>query len=78
MNLKFSFKKENILTLAVIVVVTGCILGLAIGIPLFQTKSNLRRARELLDKYILIDGYISCLKMMICIFEFDWISFFNH
>jgi hypothetical protein len=51
------FYKKNILRSSVLLFTIVTLLSLAIGIPLSQTVDNLRRAKEILDRHILIDGY---------------------
>jgi membrane dipeptidase len=55
---KIFFKKENILIGGAIFVVLATVLGLAIGIPLSQSKtSSLSKANTLLENNVLIDGH---------------------
>lgn len=57
MGLKDLFnKKQAIIALIIGTAAVGLLLGLAIGLPLSQTKDNLKKANNILDKYILLDG----------------------
>jgi hypothetical protein len=53
------FNKKNRLMTTVALITIAAVLGLAIGIPLSQSVDSVRRAKEILDKNILIDGYVS-------------------
>lgn len=51
------FNKENALTLGTLALAVGLLIGLAIGIPLSQTKQNTdEKAKEILENFPLIDG----------------------
>ena len=50
------FSKKNTLPLSALLIVVGAIVALAIGIPLSQSVDNSKRARQILSKYVLIDG----------------------
>jgi hypothetical protein len=55
-----NFSKRNILVIASIAaIVIGLILGLAIGIPLSQSKQDINRklAQDILENNLLIDGF---------------------
>ena len=50
------FSKENIIPTGVLLLIIAALLGLSIGIPLSQSVDNLKRAKEILSKHILVDG----------------------
>lgn len=55
-----NFSKKNTLVIAgVAAIIIGLILGLAIGIPLSQSKDDVNKklALEILDNNLLIDGF---------------------
>ena len=57
-KVKNTFKKKENLTALIVLFTALCLLiGLAIGIPLTQNTDNTKKANNLLEKYILLDGY---------------------
>jgi hypothetical protein len=49
-------KKETIIGIIIFTAAIGLLIGLSVGIPLSQSKDNLKKANNILDKYILLDG----------------------
>ncbi len=49
-------KKETIIGIIIVTAAIGLLIGLSVGIPLSQSKDNLKKANNILDKYILLDG----------------------
>ena len=54
---KKMFTGRNLLYVSIIVVVIGLLVGLSIGIPLSIKKDSLKNAKQILSKYVLIDGH---------------------
>ena len=48
--------KKLLVTIALGCIVLAIVLGVAIGVPLSRSSSNLDRAKEVLSRYPLIDG----------------------
>jgi ABC-type proline/glycine betaine transport system permease subunit len=57
------FQKKNMPMTAIVLITIAAVLGLAIGIPLSQSADRVKRAREILEQNILIDGYNYKYKM---------------